>query len=491
MTEFFDSWLTWPWSPQLAWILLLALVTTGVYAIRARIGLASSQQFARSAQVDSDEALRTARERTEQVENALHQAQELVARQRAQLAALQARLEIIARLEQQAVQLREALDAAQAQHARSEHERGLLEARLAETQAAGVDRLKLLEGARDDLRQAFQNLAQELLEEKSRRFSEQNLEQLGGLLQPVREQLHHFEQALRSGQGEDRTQRSLLLKELDSLRSLNGQLSDEANRLTRALRGESQVQGAWGEVVLERLLEAAGLTEGREYRKQTVLRSDDGGRPRPDVILLLPEQRALVLDAKVSLTAYERFAVADTGPAREQALTQHLASIRKHVQDLAGRGYERWLEQRSLDLVLMFVPIEGAFIDAVRAAPELYEQALAQRVVIVSPSTLLATLKTVHHVWRQEQRNQHADEIARRAAKLYDKLAAFVTDLEQARSAVRRADSELDQAFRKLSEGRGNLLAQAERLRDLGVEPSKRLPASAGEHAETADDESD
>lgn len=488
MTRFVDSWITWPFWPQLGSVLLLALLAIGAYAMRSRFALTRGREAVESAQIDAAAALHSARERIEQSESALHQTQELAARQRAQLAALQARLEIIARLEQHNTQLREALDAAQTQHARSEHERGLLEARLAETQAASVDRLKLLEGARDDLRQAFQNLAQELLEEKSRRFAEQNLEQLGGLLQPVREQLHHFEQALRSSQGEDRTQRSLLLKELDSLRSLNGQLSDEANRLTRALRGESQVQGAWGEVVLERLLEAAGLTEGREYHKQTVLRNDDGGRPRPDVILLLPEQRALVLDAKVSLTAYERFAVAEHGPAREQALAQHLTSLRKHVQDLAGRGYERWLEQRSLDLVLMFVPIEGAFIDAVRAAPELYEQALAQRVVIVSPSTLLATLKTVHHLWRQEQRNQHADEIARRAAKLYDKLAAFVADLEQARGAVRRADGELDQAFRKLSEGRGNLLAQAERLRDLGVEPSKRLPGSVAEDAATADD---
>ncbi len=490
MSELMDFWVAWALWPHLATLALLALMAVGVYARSLRIALGRREVACSAAQTEAAEALRAARDRFEQCAASLQQAQELAARQRAQLAALQARLEIIARLEQHNTQLREALDAAQTQHARSEHERGLLEARLAETQAAGVDRLKLLEGARDDLRLAFQNLAHELLEEKSRRFSEQNLEQLGGLLQPVREQLHHFEQALRTGQGEDRTQRSLLLKELDSLRSLNGQLSDEANRLTRALRGESQVQGAWGEVVLERLLEAAGLTEGREYLKQAVLRGEDGGRPRPDVILLLPEQRALVLDAKVSLTAYERFAVADPGPAREQALAQHLGSLRKHVQDLAGRGYERWLEQRSLDLVLMFVPIEGAFIDAVRAAPELYEQALAQRVVIVSPSTLLATLKTVHHVWRQEQRNQHADEIARRAAKLYDKLAAFVTDLEQARGAVRRADLELDQAFRKLSAGRGNLLAQAERLRDLGVEPSKRLPATDGDDAEVAPDES-
>lgn len=410
----------------------------------------------------------------EQAEAGLQQAQDQLGRQRAQLAALQARLEIIARLEREAGQLRQALLEAEQRHARAEHERGQLEARLSQSQSQEL----WAQSAREELRDAFEVLAQQLLEDKSRRFGEQNLAQIGGLLAPLREQLGQFEQALLQGQGEERLQRALLLKELDTLRGLNSQLSDEAHRLTHALRGQSQVQGAWGEMVLERLLEAAGLSEGREYERQRVLRDDAGGRPRPDVLLLLPAERALVVDAKVSLTAYERHVAATESTEREQAMAQHLASLRRHVQDLSGRSYERWLERRSLDLVLLFVPIEGAFVDALRAAPGLYEEALAQRVVLVSPTTLLATLKTVHHVWRQEQRNRHAEEIARRAARLYDKLAAFVGDLEQARGAVRRADDELARAFRKLSEGRGNLLNQAEALRELGVEPSRQLPLS-------------
>ncbi|MCB1633593.1 MAG: DNA recombination protein RmuC [Xanthomonadales bacterium] len=421
--------------------------------------------------------LAAAETRIEQAEGGREQAQDLVGRQRAQLAALQARLEIIGRLERDVGQARQALQSAEQRHAQAEHERGLLEARLTGAQQQLTEQQDWLRSARSELRDSFQALAGELLEDRSRRFSEQNQAQIGGLLAPVREQLQQFEQALRQGQGEDKLQRSLLLKELDALRGLNTQLSEEAHRLTHALRGQSQVQGAWGEMVLERLLEAAGLTEGREYERQRVLRDDAGGRPRPDVLVLLPADRALVVDAKVSLTAYERYVTAVDEDERKAAMDQHLASVRRHLQDLSSRNYDHWLAQRTLDLVLLFVPIEGAFADALRNAPGLSEEALGKRVVLVSPATLLATLKTVHHVWRQEQRNRHAEEIARRAARLYDKLVGFVTDLEQAQSALQRAEVDLQRAFRKLSSGRGNLLAQAESLRDLGVEPSKQLPA--------------
>lgn len=416
---------------------------------------------------------------------------ESLANARSENAALQGRLELIPRLEAQVGALQAQLGKAEQRHAEAQHERGLLEARLVEQRNASAEKLALLERAREELKQSFAGLANEILEEKSRRFGQQNVEQIGQLLNPVREQLKQFEEVVRSGHGEEKTQRSLLLKELDNLRALNSQLSSEATHLTRALRGDNKMQGNWGEVVLERLLEMAGLSEGREFERQEVLKSEAGGAARPDVVIHLPENRALVVDSKVSLVAYDQAVSCDDEDQRKQFLSAHVLSLRRHVQGLSERRYDQLLGSKSLDMVLMFVPVEGAFIDAVRVAPDLYEHALERRVVVVSPTTLLATLKAVHHVWRQEQRNAHAEEIARRAAKLYDKLVGFVGDLELARGAVRKADGQLDEAFKKLSQGRNNLIRQAERLRSLGVEPGKRLPPELVDAQREDDDDGD
>ncbi len=410
---------------------------------------------------------------------------------RSENAALQGRLELVPRLEANVTGLQDQLTKAEQRHAQAQHARGRLEARLVEQQRSGEEKLALLERAREELRQSFAGLANDILEEKSKRFGQQNVEQIGQLLTPMREQLKEFEEVVRAGHGEEKTQRSLLLKELDNLRTLNTQLSDEATHLTRALRGDNKMQGNWGEVILERLLEMAGLTEGREYERQEVLKSEVGGAARPDVVIHLPEDRALVVDSKVSLISYDRAVSSNNEDERKKHLNTHVVSLRRHVQGLSERSYDQLLGSKSLDMVLMFVPVEGAFIDAIRTAPDLYEHALERRVIVVSPTTLLATLKAVHHVWRQEQRNTHAEEIAHRAAKLYDKLVGFVGDLELARGAVRKADGQLDEAFNKLSQGRNNLIRQAERLRDLGVEPSKKLPPQLIDAQHDEDDEDD
>lgn len=363
-----------------------------------------------------------------------------------------------------------------------------LDARLQEEVRNSAERLAFTEHLKTEFTAAFKALAGEVLEERSQRLLGDNTAQLGALLNPVREQLAGFQAAVQQAYVQETRERSLLAHEIAALKQLNQNLSQEALNLTRALRGDSQVQGAWGELVLERLLESSGLSAGREYSAQAVLRDADGGRPRPDIIIHLPEGRDLVIDAKVSLTAYER-ATASEGTERSRAMAEHLQSLRRHVDGLSRRDYGAVLEGRTLDFVLLFVPVESALIEAVRADGGLYEYALERQIALVSPSTLLVTLRSVAHLWKQEQRNRNAQEIALRAGRLYDKFVGFVDDLQSARQSQGRAEAELSRAFAKLGEGKGNLIRQAEQLRELGARHQKRLDGALLDGAtETGDD---
>lgn len=352
-----------------------------------------------------------------------------------------------------------------------------LEARLQDEIRGAAEKLDFVGRLRGEFSDTFKALAGEVLHDRSQRLIAENAAQIGGLLNPVREQLKTFQDAVQQAYVQEAKERSLLGREIDTLKTLNHQLSEEATSLTRALRGDTRVQGAWGELVLERLLEVSGLVEGREYSTQVALRDEDGGRPRPDVLVHLPQQRDLVIDAKVSLTAYERSVRAESEGERAQAMAEHIASLRRHVDELARRDYAALLEGRALDFVLLFVPVESALSEAVRRDAALYEYALARNIAIVSPSTLLATLRAASHLWRQEQRNRNAQEIALRAGKLYDKFVGFVEDLDRVREALGRAQNQLDQAYGKLSVGRGNLVRQTEQLRELGARHQKSLPA--------------
>jgi DNA recombination protein RmuC len=365
--------------------------------------------------------------------------------------------------------LRQQLGLAQARSA-------TLETRLADEVQSATEKLQFLGQVRAEFSDSFKVLAGEILEQRSQGLAAGNLEQIGGLLNPVREQLKTFQEAVQQAYVVEARERSLLAREIDGLKLLNQQLSGEALNLTRALRGDTRVQGAWGELILSRILEASGLTEGREFTTQVVLRDEDGNRPRPDVIVHLPQQRDLIIDAKVSLTAYERSVSAENDGERASARAEHLGSLRRHVEDLSRRDYAALLDGRALDFVLLFVPVESAVIDAVRQDPSLYEFALARNIAIVSPSTLLATLHAASHLWKQEQRNRNAQEIAQRAGKLYDKFVGFVSDLDNVRHALSKAQSELDQAYAKLSSGKGNLVRQTEQLRELGARNQRALP---------------
>ena len=428
-----------------------------------------------SALIDRDAQLSRERERGQRFEAQLH----LLMRENGELRGRLARLDIA---EANLQQRDQDLAGLRARHAESMAQVRALETRLAHEIRTAEEKLTFIGLVRGEFSDAFKALAGEVLEDKSQRLITENSAQIGGLLTPMREQLKTFQDAVQQAYVQEARERSLLGREIDALKVLNQQLSGEALNLTRALRGDSRVQGAWGELVLSRLLEASGLAEGREYTTQTVLRDDDGGRPRPDVIVHLPQQRDLIIDAKVSLTAYERSCSAASDGEREQALAEHVGSLRRHVDGLGKRDYSALLDGRALDFVLMFVPVESALIEAVRVDVGLYEHALTRNIAIVSPSTLLATLRAVSHLWKQEQRNRNAHEIAARAGKLYDKFVGFIEDMDNARHAVSKAQGELDQAYAKLTTGKGNLVRQAEQLRELGARHQKSLPIGlAGE----------
>jgi DNA recombination protein RmuC len=267
----------------------------------------------------------------------------------------------------------------------------------------------------------------------------------------------------------------VLQEKIRQLTDLNQTVSAEAKRLTEALRGEAKTRGNWGELVLEKILEASGLRRDKEYRIQVTLKGEAGAY-RPDVIVYLPENKHIVIDSKVSLVHFERLSSADAN--REELLKSHCASLRSHVKDLAEKGYSALEGVNAPDFVFMFVPIEAAFLEAMNFDPEIYDFAFQKKVILLSPSTLLAALKLVQNIWRQEEQNRNAQQIARQGALLYDKFAGFVDDLQKVGTQLDTARDTWDKAFRKLSTGRGNLLSAAEKLRELGVQPAKKLPAS-------------
>jgi len=339
-----------------------------------------------------------------------------------------------------------------------------------------AEKLNLLTQAREDLSNQFKALASEILEEKSRRFAEQNQANLGQLLTPLREKITEFQSKVEEVQKEGIAGRSELRGQIGQLKTLNEQLSQDATNLVTALKGSSKVQGDWGEFILESLLEASGLRQGHEYRMQESLKQDDGKGARLDVVVDLPGGRHLVIDSKVSLSAYSEYCNNEDGFTRDAALARHLASVRAHLKSLGERNYQALYGLRSLDFVVMFVPIEPAFMLAMARDSRLWSDAWEKNVLLVSPSTLLFVIRTVAHLWKQEQQTQNAKDIARRGALLYDKFVGFVEDLKIVGNRLMQARDSYDAALGKLSTGQANLVKQAELLRELGVKPKKTLP---------------
>ncbi|MBN9369207.1 MAG: DNA recombination protein RmuC [Comamonadaceae bacterium] len=352
---------------------------------------------------------------------------------------------------------------------------------------AAHDKLALLTEAREALTHQFKSLASDILEEKSRRFAEQNQQSLGQLLDPLRSRLADFQGRVEQFYDAEGKQRSALAQQVHQLLQLNQALSEDARNLTQALKGSTKAQGNWGELILERVLESAGLRKGFEYDVQENHLRADGSRAQPDVVIHLPEDRHLVIDAKASLLAYEEWAHADDEAVRAGAQRRHLDSVRQHIKGLAERNYQQLYALQSLDFVLMFVPIEPAFMLAVTADNQLYSDAWNRNVLLVSPSTLLFVLRTVAHLWRQEAQTRNAQEIAQRGADLYDHLTAFVEELEKVGKSLGQAQDAYHKAFNKLSKNRGNVIRRAEMLKELGIKPAKALPPALVEAARGED----
>ena len=350
-----------------------------------------------------------------------------------------------------------------------------LEAELDSERKQGLGRIESLNEAKEALTSQFKNLANEILEDKSKRFTEQNAASLDVLLKPLHTKLTEFKEQVNTSYGNEARERFALKSEIERLANLNLRMSDETRSLTQALKGDSKVQGNWGELVLESILESSGLRKGEEYLVQDSHTQTDGSRLQPDVVVKLPEGRSLVVDSKVSITAYARHAETTDPIVAEQELAAHIQSLRQHIQGLSGKNYSSLYGIGSVDFVLMFVPIEPAFLLALKTAPNLYQEALAKNIVLVCPSTLMATLRTVAHLWRQDHQNRNALEIAKQCGTLYDKFVGFVEDLEKLGQRLDQAQTSYHDAFNKLKSGKGNLIRTAEKVRELGVKPSKNI----------------
>lgn len=325
----------------------------------------------------------------------------------------------------------------------------------------------------------FENLANKIFEEKSIKFTEQNKEKLSEILNPLKEKISEFEKKVEETNKESIDRFSSLRQQLSMLRDLNQQITQEAKNLTEALKGQSKTQGNWGEFILESILEKSGLVKGREYSVQESLTTESGKRYQPDVIVNLPENKSIVIDSKVSLVAYEKYISSEDENEKTKALREHILSIRSHLKSLSSKNYQSLYNLNSLDFVLMFMPIEPAFALAVQNDANLFNDAFEMNIVIVSPSTLLATLRTIASIWRQENQNRNALEIAKQAGALYDKFVNFYNDLIDVGKKLDAAKDSYEEAMKKVHDGRGNLISGVERMKQLGAKASKSIPPAA------------
>ena len=335
---------------------------------------------------------------------------------------------------------------------------------------------KEMENLQQKFTTEFESIAAKILKQNTVEFSASNQKSITELLSPLKEKIQVFEKKVEDTYEKGLKDQTDLKAELKKLHDLNLKISDEANNLTKALKGDVKKQGNWGEVILERILERSGLTEGREYTKQESVLSENGQRFQPDVVIHLPDSKHIVVDSKVSLVAYERLVNADLGKDRAAFVKEHLQSVRSHIKILSEKHYQHSPNFNSPDFVLLFVPIESSFSIAVQEDQDLFSYAWDNKVVIVSPSTLLATLRTIASIWQQENQTRNALEIARQSGALYDKFVAFISDMESIGKSLESTRKTYDQATNKLYSGSGNLVKRAENIRKLGAKTTKELP---------------
>ena len=330
----------------------------------------------------------------------------------------------------------------------------------------------------------FENLAAKILEEKSQKFTEQNKQSLDTILNPLKEKIKDFEDKVQKVYDTEAAERNMLKGEIKQLMSLNQLMHQDAQNLTKALKGDAKMQGNWGEFILESILEKSGLVKDREYIAQASISTEDGKRFQPDILINLPDGKCLVIDSKVSLVAYERYVSADDEMVKALSLKEHLQSVRSHIKGLSDKNYQNLYGAKSLDFVLLFVPIESAFALSVQNDAQLFNDAFERNIVIVSPSTLLATLRTVANIWRQENQNKNAIDIANKAGDMYDKFVGFVDDLIGLGNKMRDSQKAYEAAMNKLHQGTGNLVKRSEDLKKLGAKATKAIPQTLIDRSE-------
>jgi len=357
-------------------------------------------------------------------------------------------------------------------------------------QISSKDKLQLLEAAEKRLQEQFENLANKIFEQKYEKFSQSSKAGLDSILLPLKEQIEGFKKQVTDQYVKEGQERASLKTEILGLKELNQQITHDAAALTKALKGDNKVQGNWGEVVLERVLRESGLREGHEFDTQVALKNEYGKSYQPDVVVHLPNDKDVVIDSKVSLAAYERyFNEHDDELARVVHLKEHVNSLRNHIKELGKKDYQDLKGISTLDYVLMFIPIESAFLLAADQAPELMKLAFDNNIMLVSPTNLLVALRTINNIWQYEYQNQNAQKIAENAAKLYDKFHGFMIDMDKVGKAIESSQKSYEGAMNKLSTGKGNLVRQVEQFRKLGVQSNKKLDGNLLDNAEVEDEQ--
>lgn len=422
-------------------------------------------------------------ERLQDREERIARLQERMGEVSAELAREKERVEQLGELRQRLKRQEETIDKLRDRCSDHEAHISRLNTTLEKDRKQAEEKLALIREARAELTDQFRLLAQEVLEEKGKALGEMSRSGLKALLDPFRDQLNEFRHKVDSVYVHEAKERASLKHQIETLSQLNQQINQEAVNLTRALKGDKKAQGAWGELILERVLEHSGLRKGIEYDTQGGFRDAAGKLFKPDVVVHLPDEKDVVIDSKVSLVAYERYA---TGQDENdgKALAEHIRAMKSHIDGLTAKDYSSLKGLRSLDFVLMFVPIEGAFVAAFRADDTLFSYAFERKIIVVTPSTLLATLRTIENIWRYERQNQNAQTIVSRAGAMYDKLRLFVESMEKLGKQIDTLGDTFDEAMNRLVRGKGNLISQASRFSGMGVPVRKPLPRSITEQAE-------
>ena len=431
-------------------------------------------------------------EQAQQTLDAVRQrAQQDISELKQQLSTLQGSLQeqsakaaLLPEAQQQREQLQSDLKALQADYTQLKAASDARQAAFDVAEKSHEEKLATLQQAEKRLQEQFENLANRIFQQKAESFGNESKTRLDALLNPLKDQIEGFKKQVTDQYVKEGQERASLKTEILGLKALNQQITEDAAALTRALKGDNKQQGNWGEVVLERILKESGLREGHEFETQVSARNEQGKLQQPDVVVHLPNDKDVIIDSKVSLAAYERYFNSDNDDERARYLKEHVNSLRTHIKALGAKDYHELEAIRSLDYVLMFIPVEPAFLLAVESDPELVTLALNNNIMLVSPTNLLVALRTINNIWQYEYQNQNAQKIAQHAAKLYDKFAGFVGDMEKIGKAVESTQKHYDAALNKLTSGRGNLVRQVEQFRALGVQPSKRL-------TDTSDDEAD